>query len=225
MPNALTVLFQMTFAMIATAIIPGSLANRVKIHTWLIFTAVWVLLVYAPMAHMVWGGGLLGEGANSLSAWLFGTHQEGAETVANIAPIDFAGGTVIHINAGVVGGVLASYSVSLKYRLGFDDSLDVVGLHLAAGLWGTIAPGLFATDRGLLTGGGADGAKLLAVQVLIAIIAAAFGGVLTAVIALILKRTLGWRISAEEENTGIDVTHHHERAYHALVDAVVAQRE
>ena len=73
----------------------------------LIFTAVWVVLVYAPMAHMVWGGGLLGEGANSLSAWLFGTHVEGAETVANIAPIDFAGGTVIHINAGVAGLVLA----------------------------------------------------------------------------------------------------------------------
>src|SRR5699024_9806157 len=53
------------------------------------------------------GGGLLGEGANSLSAWLFGTHVEGAETVANIAPIDFAGGTVIHINAGVAGLVLA----------------------------------------------------------------------------------------------------------------------
>ena len=341
MPNAVNVLFQMTFAMIATAIISGSLANRVKIHTWLIFTAVWVVLVYAPMAHMVWGGGLLGEGANSLSAWLFGTHVEGAETVANIAPIDFAGGTVIHINAGVaglvlaliigksqsfmkepdtphnlplvmlgaallwfgwfgfnggsamaadggaalaclntcvavraamlgwmvsekirtgyvtslgtasgvvaglvvitpgagdmspltsmlagvVGGVLASFSISLKYRLGFDDSLDVVGLHLVAGLWGTIAPGLFATDRGLLTGGGVDGAKLLAVQVLIAVIAAAFGAVLTAVIALLLKHTLGWRISAEEESTGIDVTHHRERAYHALVDAAVAQRE
>ncbi|MDK8790422.1 hypothetical protein QP997_01570 [Corynebacterium sp. MSK039] len=152
MPNAVNVLFQMTFAMIATAIISGSLANRVKIHTWLIFTAVWVVLVYAPMAHMVWGGGLLGEGANSMSAWLFGAHVEGAETVANIAPIDFAGGTVIHINAGVAGLVLASFSISLKHRL-------------------------------------------------------------------------GWRISAEEENTGIDVTHHRERAYHALVDATVAQRE
>lgn len=341
MPNAVNVLFQMTFAMIATAIISGSLANRVKIHTWLIFTAVWVVLVYAPMAHMVWGGGLLGEGANSLSAWLFGTHMEGAEAVANIAPIDFAGGTVIHINAGVaglvlaliigksqsfmkepdtphnlplvmlgaallwfgwfgfnggsamaadgsaalvclntcvavcaamlgwmvserirtgyvtslgtasgvvaglvvitpgagdispltsmlagvVGGVLASYSISLKYRLGFDDSLDVVGLHLAAGLWGTIAPGLFASGRGLLTGGGVDGAKLLVVQVLIAVIAAVFGAVLTAVIALLLKHTLGWRISAEEENAGIDVTHHRERAYHTVADEAVAQRE
>lgn len=152
MPNAVNVLFQMTFAMIATAIISGSLANRVKIHTWLIFTAVWVVLVYAPMAHMVWGGGILGEGANSLSAWLFGSHQEGAETVANIAPIDFAGGTVIHINAGVAGLVLASFIISLKYRL-------------------------------------------------------------------------GWRISAEEENTGIDVTHHRERAYHTVADEAVAQRE
>src|SRR5699024_11312004 len=105
----------------------------------------------------------------------------------------------------------------LKYRLGFDDSLDVVGLHLVAGLWGTIAPGLFATDRGLLTGGGVDGAKLLAVQVLIAVIAAAFGAVLTAVIALLLKHTLGWRISAEEESTGIDVTYHSERAYITLL--------
>ncbi|WP_262368639.1 hypothetical protein [Corynebacterium urealyticum] len=54
MPNTVNVLFQMTFAMIATAIISGSLASRVKIHTWLIFTAVWVVLVYAPMAARHW---------------------------------------------------------------------------------------------------------------------------------------------------------------------------
>ena len=55
--------FQMTFAIISTALISGAIADRVKFGTWLVFTAIWVLAVYAPLAHMVWGGGLLsGDG-------------------------------------------------------------------------------------------------------------------------------------------------------------------
>ena len=53
--------FQMTFAVISTALISGAIADRVKLGTWMVFAALWVLLVYAPIAHMVWGGGLLGH--------------------------------------------------------------------------------------------------------------------------------------------------------------------
>lgn len=84
--------FQMTFAIISAAIISGAIADRVKLGTWMVFCAVWVLVVYAPLAHMVWGGGLLG----------------GDGVFASIAePVDFAGGTVVHINAGIAGLVLA----------------------------------------------------------------------------------------------------------------------
>ncbi|MBB6334833.1 hypothetical protein HD592_001398 [Schaalia hyovaginalis] len=86
--------FQMTFAIITVALISGSLAERVKFSTWMAFTAIWVTLSYFPMAHMVWGGGLLS--ADGPIAKLVGA-----------APIDFAGGTVVHINAGITGLVLA----------------------------------------------------------------------------------------------------------------------
>lgn len=99
----LDVAFQMTFAIIATAIIAGSLAERVKFEAWAIFIAAWVTLVYYPLAHMVWGGGILGHGTNSIAAKLFGADGE----EALIKPVDFAGGTVVHISAGTAGLVLA----------------------------------------------------------------------------------------------------------------------
>ncbi|MDY2668233.1 hypothetical protein [Schaalia hyovaginalis] len=93
-PMWVSVGFQMTFAIITVALISGSLAERVKFSTWMAFTAIWVTLSYFPMAHMVWGGGLLS--ADGPIAKLVGA-----------APIDFAGGTVVHINAGITGLVLA----------------------------------------------------------------------------------------------------------------------
>ncbi|GAA1322311.1 ammonium transporter [Brachybacterium rhamnosum] len=84
--------FQMTFAIISTALISGAIADRVKFGTWMVFALVWVLVVYAPLAHMVWGGGLLGADG------IFASIAE---------PVDFAGGTVVHINAGMAGLVLA----------------------------------------------------------------------------------------------------------------------
>lgn len=83
-PLALWVVFQMTFAIIAVAILAGSLAERIKFGSFLVFSGLWVLLVYVPVCHWVWGGG-----------WLTGD------------ALDFAGGTVVHINAGVGGLVLA----------------------------------------------------------------------------------------------------------------------
>ncbi len=83
-PTLLFVTFQGTFAAIAVAIVSGSVIERIKFSTWLIFTFFWVLVVYSPVAHWVWGGGFLS--------------QDGE--------LDFAGGTVVHINAGIAGLVL-----------------------------------------------------------------------------------------------------------------------
>ena len=115
---------------------------------------------------------------------------------------------------GLIAGALCAYAVGLKYRLGFDDSLDVVGVHLVAGLWGTIALGFLAwapdgESPGLFYGGDY---KQLVIQLVIAGVAVAYCGILTALIAFVLK-PLGWRISDEEEATGIDETEHAETAY------------
>jgi Amt family ammonium transporter len=84
-PTMLFVAFQGTFAAIAVAIVSGSVVERIKFSSWILFSVLWVLLVYAPVAHWIWGGGFL----------------------SNNGELDFAGGTVIHINAGVSGLVLA----------------------------------------------------------------------------------------------------------------------
>ncbi|MDN6439561.1 MAG: ammonium transporter, partial [Corynebacterium nuruki] len=120
---------------------------------------------------------------------------------------------VTAIILGAVGGALAAVGVGLKYRFKFDDSLDVVGVHLVAGLWGTVGIGLLATDDGLLTGGGGDGFKLFIVQVVIAVVALVYTAVVTFLIGMALKKTVGWRISGDDEVAGIDATLHAETAY------------
>ena len=316
-PAWVGVAFQSTFAIITVALIAGSLAERVKFGTWMLFATLWVTLAYFPMAHMVWGGGLL-SGDGPIAA-LTGT-----------APIDFAGGTVVHINAGmaalvialvigtrrqfgkeqvrphslplimlgsgllffgwfgfnagsaftadglagmawvntttatgaamlgwmlyeqitekhatslgaasgVVAGLVAvtpaagalnpvgaivlgltagfvcAAAVSLKCRFGFDDSLDVVGVHLVGGLVGTVAIGFLATEGGLLFGGGF---ALLITQVLIALAALVFSGVVTFAVAKLLEKTIGWRVSDKDELLGIDLTQHAETAYEPQV--------
>ncbi len=114
------------------------------------------------------------------------------------------------IALGAVAGALAALAVGLKYRLGYDDSLDVVGVHLVAGLWGTIGAGLLATSGGLFYGGGVD---QTVVQILVALAAVTVSGVVTLVIALALKATMGWRIPEDVEVAGIDQTEHAESAY------------
>jgi Amt family ammonium transporter len=321
-PAIVWVAFQLTFAVITVALISGAVEGRMKFGTWLVFGGLWVTLVYFPLSHMVWGGGLLSGSEQGLAARMFGVDEEG---VANVSPIDFAGGTVVHINAGMaalvlaillgkrsgfgktafrphnipfvmlgaailwfgwfgfnvgsegaaamlaglvwvnttaataaamlawlvverirdghatsvgaasgvvaglvaitpacgsltpvwslvvgaVAGVLSSLAIGLKYKFGYDDSLDVVGVHLVAGLWGTVSLGFFATETGLFTGGDY---KQLVVQVVIALVALIFTAILTAVIAFAVK-PLGWRVSREDEDTGIDETEHAETAY------------
>jgi Amt family ammonium transporter len=99
--------FQMTFAVITAALISGAVAERLKFSAWLLFVPLWLTLSYFPIAHMVWGGGFLSGEPTSISGLLFD---------GDPAPIDYAGGTVVHINAGVAGLVLA---IMLGKRLGF----------------------------------------------------------------------------------------------------------
>ncbi|RRQ26932.1 ammonium transporter [Rhodococcus sp. Eu-32] len=324
--NVIDIAFQVTFAIITVALISGSIAGRVKYGTWLAFAGIWVTLAYFPLAHMVWGGGLLSGSEDGLAAKLFGTTDDGeGGLVASVAPIDFAGGTVVHINAGMAGlvlalivgkragfgrvafrphnlpfvmlgaallwfgwfgfnggsafaadgvaglawvntttataaaiagwlvverirdgkatslgaasgivaglvaitpaagaltpigsiflgaiaGVLSALAVGLKFKFGYDDSLDVVGVHLVAGLWGTVAIGFFGSETGLFYGGDY---KQLVVQIVIALVALIFTGIITTVIAFALK-PLGWRVSKEDEAKGIDEAEHAETAY------------
>lgn len=324
-PRIVDIGFQVTFAIIAVAIISGALAGRVKFGAWLAFVAGWVTLAYFPIAHMVWDGGLLSESENSIAAWLFGTTGE----EASVAPVDFAGGTVVHISAGAaalvlalyvgarkgfptkvdkphnlpmvmlgaallwfgwygfnggsafaadglaglawmnttvataaamlgwmaveavrdkaatslgaasgavaglvtitpaagaltpvtsiplgaLGGVIACLAIGLKYRFGFDDSLDVVGVHLCAGLWGTVGLALVADGRGILNGHAGEGLKLLVVQVCIALVALLVSGLVTLLLAVLIGATIGWRVSEAEEHDGIDLAQHRESAY------------
>jgi ammonium transporter, Amt family len=324
-PALVAVGFQATFAIITVALISGAVADRTKFGSWLVFVAIWVTAVYVPIAHMVWGGGLLGaEGITS----------------ALSTPIDFAGGTVVHINAGIAGlvlalvigkrrgfgrepmrphnlpfvmlgaallwfgwfgfnagsefaaddvagrawlntlvatcaamlawlgteklrdghatslgaasgvvaglvaitpaaaavdtfgaiaiglvaGVLCALAVGLKYRFGYDDSLDVVGVHLVGGLTGTVLIGLFATDgnnawypdgaqNGLLYGGGVT---QLLTQVIVALAAMVISAAATFVIGVILKVTIGLRVSDDVEIGGVDLAVHGESAYETL---------
>jgi Amt family ammonium transporter len=117
---------------------------------------------------------------------------------------------------GVLAGVLCALAVGLKYRFGYDDSLDVVGVHLVGGLWGTIAIGFLATENapagvdGLLYGGGVDQLWRQAVG---AGAVLAYSFVLTLVIGLVISKTVGFRIEEEDEVEGIDFTEHSETGY------------
>ena len=84
-PTYVFVLFQMTFAGITVALVLGSVVDRMKFSSWVVFTILWVTFIYSPIAHWAWGGGWMGR----------------------MGALDFAGGTVVHINAGVAGLVLA----------------------------------------------------------------------------------------------------------------------
>ncbi|HWM02193.1 MAG TPA: ammonium transporter [Actinophytocola sp.] len=117
---------------------------------------------------------------------------------------------------GVLAGVLCALAVGLKYRFGFDDSLDVVGVHLVGGLWGTIAIGFLATENapagvdGLFFGGGVDQLWRQAVG---AGAVMAYSFILTMVIGLVISKTIGFRIEEEDEVEGVDFTEHSETGY------------
>ena len=117
---------------------------------------------------------------------------------------------------GLIAGIVCALAVGLKYKLGYDDSLDVVGVHLVGGLWGTLAVGFFASAAttagvdGLFYGGGVDQLWRQAVGAL-AVLAYSF--ILTLVIGFVIAKVMRFRITEEEEITGIDSTVHAETGY------------
>ncbi len=116
---------------------------------------------------------------------------------------------------GAVAGVLCALAVELKFRLGFDDSLDVVGIHLVGGLFGTLYLGFFATDQGLFVGGDW---RLLVVQVIAAAGVLVYSFVVAFLIGFAIQKTIGFRVTSEDEIAGVDSVVHGEEGY-ALTDA------
>jgi Amt family ammonium transporter len=315
------VMFQMTFAIITAALISGAVADRMKFSAWIVFVPLWSLLVYFPLAHMVFsctedslicgrigaqdyaggtavhinagmaalvlvvllgkrvgfgkeairphnltltmlGAGLLWFGwygfnvgsivfgddpetqfpletgrtfANTTLAamaailgWLlieYFLHKKatslGAASgiVAGLVAITPAAGAVDiggAVAIGAIAGAVCAWAVGLKYKLGYDDSLDVVGVHLVGGIIGTVLIGVFSTAEGaggidgLFYGGGAGS---LGDQALGALVAIAYSGVLTLIIGLAIKYTIGLRLTEEDEVEGIDFVAHGESAY------------
>ena len=126
--------------------------------------------------------------------------------------VDIGGAVAI----GAIAGAVCAWAVSWKFRLGYDDSLDVVGVHLVGGIIGTVLIGVFSTSEGaggidgLLYGGGLGS---LGDQTLGALVAIAYSAVITTIIALAIKFTIGLRLSEEDEVEGIDFVAHGESAY------------
>ena len=111
---------------------------------------------------------------------------------------------------GVVTGAVCALAVELKFKLGFDDSLDVVGIHLVGGLIGTLYLGFFATGTGLFLGGGI---QQLVVQLIAAVAVLVFSFVVAWLIGFALQKTIGFRIKNEDELAGVDTIVHGEEGY------------
>jgi len=310
-PEYVFVAFQLTFAAITPALVVGAFAERMKFSAVLWFLGLWLFVCYAPMAHMVWGGGWIG----------------------GMGAIDFAGGTVVHINAGVAGlvaaivlgkrkglgkvampphnltftltgaallwagwfgfnagsavaangsaalamintqlataaavlgwmfaewlikgkpsllgaasgaiaglvaitpacgnagpmgaivlgvvaGVGSFWAVSsLKRALGYDDSLDVFGVHGVAGIIGALGIGILASPSFGGTGLGGENASIgaqLAVQALSVGFTLVYTGVLSYILLKIIDMVIGLRVADEAETQGLDLAEHGEAAY------------
>jgi ammonium transporter, Amt family len=120
---------------------------------------------------------------------------------------------------GLLAGSVCAYAVGFKYRLGFDDSLDVVGVHLVGGALGSVligflaAPSSAAGVAGILYGGGGDGWALLGKQAVAVVSVGTFSFVLAFVIGKVIDRVIGFRVDVDDEVTGIDQTTHAETGY------------
>jgi Amt family ammonium transporter len=317
-PVILFAAFQGLFAVITGALVSGAVADRARFGAWLVFIALWAVLVYAPVAHWVFdldrdghsggwlvntvglvdfaggtaveicsgasalalalvvgtrvgfgkdpmrphnltlvmlGAGLLwfgwfgfnagsALGANHSAAVVFVTTlcagaagslgwlllervRDGHATtlgaasgmVAGLVAITPSCGSVSPLGALVVGlaaGVVCALAVGLKYRWGYDDSLDVVGVHLVGGLVGTLAIGLLATAAaptgvdGLFYGGGAG---QLGKQAVGAAVVLVYAFTVSLLIARAVDRVMAIRVDEEHEITGIDLVIHAETAY------------
>ena len=127
---------------------------------------------------------------------------------ANLAP----GWAIV---LGIVAGVISALAVELKFKLGFDDSLDVVGLHLVAGMVGTLYLGFFAIDTGLFTGGDLG---QLAVQAIAAFGVLIYSFVIAYILGFAIEKTIGFRVKNEDEIAGVDTVVHGESGYAIVND-------
>ena len=306
-PETVFIAFQMTFAAITVALVSGAVVERMKVSSWMVFVVAWVTLVYVPIAHWVWGGGFL----------------------AQLGALDFAGGTVVHINSGVaalalilllgkrkdtkllphqlgysvigaallwfgwfgfnagsaltagglagsafivtntaaaaamiswviidylktgkptvlgaisgaiaglvaitpaagfvtvqaaviiglVTSVISYFAISyLKPKLGYDDALDVFGIHGMSGLWGALATGLFAAPfvNELGTGLFYGNPGQLLTQIIAVVVVAGYSFVATLIIGKVIDVVMGLRVEDKEEIEGLDITQHEETGY------------
>jgi len=319
LPLAGFAVFQALFAALTVAIVSGGLVDRVRFGPWLVFSGLWVTVVYLPVAHWVFS-------ASSSD----GTHV-GGWILNELRAVDYAGGTAVHINSGIaalaavlalgpragwprqprpnslpltalgggmlwfgwfgfnggsalasgnaacvvllttfdaacaamlswlavekildghattlggitgvlaglvaitpacgavsplgalavgaVAGVVCALAVRLKYRLRYDDALDVVGVHLVGGILGTLLVGVFAVSSapngrdGLLYGGGFE---LLRAQALAAAAVLAFSFCLTWLLVRAIDLTIGLKLPEEVQLEGVDLAVHRERGY------------
>jgi Amt family ammonium transporter len=299
--------YQMMFAIITPALITGAFTNRIRFPAYLIFLTVWLLFVYFPFVHMVWGGGLLAKwgvldfaggivvhaiagmaalaavfyvgrrrvadpGMHSIPLVALGTgllwfgwygFNAGSElqvdgvtaqaflntdTAASFAGITWlilawtlekkpkfvglltgavaglatitpcAGYVTLHASVaiGITAGVVCYFAIALKNRLGWDDALDVWGVHGVGGILGTILLGVFATKT--INAAGADGLLYgdsgFFVKQLVAVTAAsAYGFLFTYVALWLIDRVTPVQTSETEESAGLDEALHGERAY------------
>jgi ammonium transporter, Amt family len=307
-PHSAFAAFQMMFAVITPALIAGAFAERVRFGGYVLFVALWSLIVYAPLAHWVWGGGFLGVdgigaldfaggtvvhisagaaalaaalyvgrrrgyprgnfaphnvpmvvlgagilwfgwfgfnagsalGANGLASSAFlATHlgaagamigwlvperlRHGKATavggatgaVVGLVAITPAAGFVAPLPAlaiGLIGGVVCFAAVELKSRLGYDDSLDAVGVHMVGGLAGALLTGVFASLA--VNPAGSDGGWMqIGRQGAAAGITLVFSFAATWVILTLVDRLVGFRVPAEAEDGGVDLAEHGESAY------------
>ncbi len=314
-PILVFAMFQLMFAIITPALISGAVADRTKFWGWTLFVAIWLTVVYLPVANWVFGTGwilnklnaedfaggtavhtnagaaglalaiVLGKrvgwrkdpmkphnvpfvllGASLLWFGWYGFNAGSEGAADNIAGLAFTTTTVATcagvlgwllveqlrdgkpttvgagsgavaglvaitpacafvsplgaIAIGLIAGAVCAMAVGLKYRFGFDDSLDVVGVHLVGGVTGTVLIGFFGFDHGYATPGGLQrglfyggGFSLLEKQVVAAVSVMLYSFILTFIIGTALKRLGVFRVSEEAEVSGIDEAEHAETAY------------
>ncbi|GAB3202936.1 ammonium transporter [Geodermatophilus arenarius] len=175
---------------------------------------VWVNTLAATGAAVL--GWLVTEKLRDGHATSLGAASGAVAGLVAITPACSAVSPVGAIIVGVVAGALCALAVGLKYRLGYDDSLDVVGVHLVGGLWGTLAIGFLADPdapagvESLFFGGSVDQLWRQAVGAGAVLV---FSFVLTLVIAAVVKAVMGFRVSEEDEVAGIDTVVHAESGY------------
>lgn len=312
-PHLLFFLFQLMFVIITPAVISGATAERMRFPAFILFTALWTLFVYVPLAHWVWGvggwlrnlglmdfaggtvvemasgvsglvaalvvgkrlrskedlaiphnmpnvllgGGLLwfgwfgfnaggAMGANAVAVLAFATTQLAGATgmigwaiiewfqhrkvtvfgvisgaISGLVAITPASGFVSSTSAlliGFIAGGLCYLGVSnLKNKLGYDDALDVFGIHGIGGTWGILATGIFADfslnpqgKNGLINGGGLEP---LLIQLLAVVVTYVFVGGMTWLLLKVIALFTSLKATDEEQENGLDLTQHGENAY------------